>query len=339
MRILVYNSAWNNVGNGWFATSCRNLLRSMYPDAIIQDGDDYVINTFRPRWDFEKRNAFPLIRYQRADIHVFTGPILPMCAEARVFGEKIKDIAGHGEKYCIISASGTGMAKAEQDKVGELLTAYPPMFVTTRDEESYMWLKPFVRNLYNGICTAWLVDRTIHPGTFKLDKPFFISSWYTELDPVFTLPEGKECNVENLEVHHKKTYFGLSYNIARHFNFLRPQQKEVGGKTIVRTVQNLNTRFNHINFAMPQSFISFNVEKYLDVVKSSEFTISDRVHACVISLACGHPARFLFSTPRAGIFTRMGMDYTKNNGVMYPNMDKVDQEMYLLQKEIRKYLG
>ena len=279
------------------------------------------------------------IQYQRADLHVFTGPILSQCDSAHAFGAKIKDIIAHNEKYCIISASGTAMRKEDQDKVGEIFTTFPPLFITTRDEESYLWLKPFVHNLYNGICTAWLVDRTIHPGTFQLDKPFFISSWYTELDPVYSIPKGKDCTIENLDVHHKKTYCGLPYDIARHLNFLRPQQKEIGGKTIVRTIQNLNTRYNHINFAMPQSFISFNVEKYLDVVKSSEFTISDRVHACVVSLACGRPARFLFSTPRAGIFTRMGLDFTKNNGVMYPIMDKVDHEMYLLQQEIRKYLG
>lgn len=213
------------------------------------------------------------------------------------------------------------------------------MFITTRDEESYLWIKSYVRNIYNGVCTAWLVDRTIHPQIFKLEKPFFISSWYTELDPTFTLAEGQDATVENLIVHHKKNYLGLPYNVARHFNFMCPQQQEVGGKYIVHTIQNLNTRFNHINFAMPRSFISFNSEKCLDVVKSSEFTISDRVHACVVSLACGHPARFLFSTPRAGIFTRMGLDYTKNNGIMYPIMDKVDTEMYLLQQEIRKYLG
>lgn len=148
-----------------------------------------------------------------------------------------------------------------------------------------------------------------------------------------------ECSPENLELNRRKTYLRLPYDISRHLNFLRPQQEEIGGKYIVRTIQNLNTRFNHINFAMPRSFISFNPEKYLDVVKSSEFTISDRVHACVVSLACGHPARFLFDTPRAGIFTRMGLDYKANKGIMYPNMDKIDTEMELLKREIRRYIG
>ncbi len=339
MRILVYNSSWSNVGNGWFATSCRNLLKDMYPQAIVQDGDDDIIQAFRPRWQFEKDNAFQLMQYQRADIHVFTGPIVSMCSETGAFGRKILDIIQHKEKYCIISANGTSLSESKRKTIGEFFKKYPPLFITTRDEESYLWIKNYVQNIYNGICTAWLVDRTIHPQTFKLDKPFFISSWYTELDPVYELPEGEEATIESLKVKRKKTYLGMSYNIARHFNFLRPQQQEVGGKYIIRTIQNLNTRFNHINFAMPRSFISFNTEKYLDIVKSSEFTISDRVHACVVSLACGHPAKFLFSTPRAGLFTRMGFDYSSNNGIMYPNMDKIDTEMHLLKKEIRKYLG
>ena len=339
MRILVYNSSWSNVGNGWFATSCRNLLKEMYPDAIVQDGDDDIIQSFRPRMKFEQDNAFQLMQYQRADLHVFTGPIIAMCSDQGPFGRKIIDIIRHNEKYCIISANGTSLSSSQREAIGEMFTKYPPMFVTTRDEETYLWVKHYVKNIYNGICTAWLVDRTLHPQKFQLDKPFFISSWYTELDPVFELPEGGEATIASLQLKRKKTYWGLPYQIARHFNYLRPQQQEIGGKYIVRTIQNLNTRFNHINFAMPRSFISFNTEKYIDVVKSSEFTISDRVHACVVSLACGHPARFLFSTPRAGIFTRMGLDYTKNDGVMYPNMDKVDTEMFLLQQEIRKYLG
>src|SRR5690606_25738694 len=96
-----------------------------------------------------------------------------------------------------------------------------------------------------------------------------------------------------------------------------PQQEEIGGRKIVRLIQDLNTKFNHINFAMPNSFISFNPLSYLKVIKSSDFVISDRVHACATSLAFGNPARLMVNSPRAAIFDRIGLDYVTNNGIIY----------------------
>jgi len=98
----------------------------MYPEATIVDGDDDVRQAFRMRHGFEKRNAFELLQFERADLHVLCGPILPLCEPAAHFGRKIKDIREHGEQYCIISGSGTGMSKEHQRIVGEVLSSTPP---------------------------------------------------------------------------------------------------------------------------------------------------------------------------------------------------------------------
>lgn len=98
----------------------------MYPDATVVDGDDDIRGAFRPRWNFEKRNAFELLQFERADLHVLCGPILPPCEPNGSFGRKIKDICEHSEQYYIISGSGTGMSKEQQRIVGEVLTSTPP---------------------------------------------------------------------------------------------------------------------------------------------------------------------------------------------------------------------
>lgn len=337
MKILVENSSWNNIGNGWFSFSLYFLLKSMYPQHEIVMGESPVNVAFRIHNERQWDNSFKLIEYERADIHVFPGPIVPQLR--REYRKTIEKLTKCGEKYCIISACGTGMSSSEISETREFMQKYPPIFFSTRDEYTYNTFKDYVPVAYNGICTAFLCGRTIPVSTFKMEKPFFISSFYTELEPTFSMcGGGKKCNIENIEIEHHPTMYGLPFWISRHFNFRREQQKEVGGMIIVRTVQNLNTRFNHINFAMPNSFISFNPLSYLEIVKSSEFTISDRVHACAVSLAMNHPARFLFNTPRAGIFDRMGFDYKSNRGIMYPNMEKVDEEMYKLEEQIRRYV-
>lgn len=284
-----------------------------------------------------KNNGLNLFDYQSADVYIYSGPILPQQLLS-IYANRIKQIILQQKSYALISVSGTALSQREISEIGDFLQKYPPLFFSSRDEETYNAFKPYVKNAYNGVCTAFLVDKTIDIHPFKLDKEFFISSFYTELEPIYSIPTGKSFNIENLLLERHKTMFGLPYDFARHLNFLRKQQKEIDGHLIVRTVQNLNTKYNHVNFAMPNSFISFNPISYLNVTKSAEFVVSDRVHACAIALACGRPARFLFNTPRAGIFDRMGFNYKKNNGIMYPNMNRIDEEKYLLEQEIKKYI-
>lgn len=336
MKILVEDSSWNNVGDGWYQTSLYGLLRKLYPEHQVLLGEGPIRRSFGIHKEQFLLNSLNVMEYETADIHVFSGPMMPVII--RDYGTTIRNILSRGEQYVLISASGTGLSSSRVLEIGEFLKKYPPLFLSTRDEESYHNFSPYVKNAYNGICTAFLVDKTLTIEKFILEKPFFISSFYTELEPTFYVPEGQTACIENIDVQHHSKMWGLPYGISRHLNYMRPQQKEVGGYLIVRTIQGLNPKFNHINFAMPNSFVSFNPLRYLEVTKSSEFTISDRVHACAIALACGKPARFLFKTPRAGIFDRMGFDYKSNGGIMYPNMIKVEEEMELLSNEIKKYI-
>ncbi len=330
MKILIENSTWNNVGDGWYQYSLFYLLKKIFPQAKIVMGEGPVKRAFRVNNKQHMYNALDLVEWQDADLHVFSGPILSHLIEN--YGTVIKKIIERGNNYAFISVSGTGLNEPKKKQIGEFLEKYPPLFLSSRDQETYNNFKDYVKNSYNGICTAFLVDKTIPLDTFKLDKPFFVSSFYMENEPHFT--SNGDFSIENLKVEHRKNKFGLPFKFARHLNYTLPQQEEVGGHKIVRLIQNLNTRFNHINFAMPNSFISFNPVTYLEVIKSAEFVVSDRVHACATSLACGHPARFLFETPRAGIFDRLGFDYKKNNGIMYPNMEIIEIEAQKMERFI-----
>ncbi len=338
MTILVENSVWANIGNGWYQYSLFYMLKRLFPEHNVIMGEGPISLAFRIKNPKQQANALKWMEYQRADIHVFSGPMLSDLDN--LYLQKIKRLTERGEKYALISCSGTGYSSNRILELGTFLKKYPPLFMATRDEETYNTFSPFVPNSYNGICTAFLVDKNLDICAYQMERPFFISSFYREEEPRFCLKDDTlPCTLENIEVHHRNNRLGLPYSLSRHLNFLNEQQAEVGGLTIVRTIQGLSTRFNHINFAVPNSFISFNPLTYLELVKSSEFTISDRVHACAVSLACGHPARFMFNTPRAGIFERMGFDYKSNDGIMYPNPEKIEEEFNNLTIQIRKYIG
>ncbi|KAA8732063.1 polysaccharide pyruvyl transferase family protein [Acinetobacter qingfengensis] len=330
MKILVENSTWNNIGDGWYQYSLFYLLKKLYPQARLVMGEGPIQRAFRLSDEQQKNNALNLLDWQAADVHIFSGPMLKSLIPH--YGLAIKKLKERGAQYAFISVSGTALTSSEIVEIGTFLRQYPPLLFSTRDVETYNNFKEYVPNAYNGICTAFLVDKTIELDTFKLDKPFFVSSFYTENEPNFT--NNGDFNIENLNVEHRSNLYHLPYKYSRHLNYRLPQQEEVSGRKIVRLIQNLNTKFNHINFALPNSFISFNPISYLEVIKSAEFVVSDRVHACAVSLACGHPARFMFNTPRAGIFDRLKFDYKSNRGIMYPNDDLIKDEMEKLSKVI-----
>ncbi|HVX01145.1 MAG TPA: polysaccharide pyruvyl transferase family protein, partial [Candidatus Babeliaceae bacterium] len=147
----------------------------------------------------------------------------------------------------------------------------------------------------------------------------------------------REVNIEDIDLDRKKTFIGLPFDYARHLNFFRPQQTALNNYEIIRVHQDFSTHYYHIKFSHPNSFMSYNPLSYLSIYKSAAFTISDRVHACAVSLAFGKPARFMSATPRAGIFDRLGFNNKNSKGIMYPNSEVIDMEYDKLTKEIKKY--
>ena len=334
MKILVENSTWNNIGDGFYQSALYNLIKQLYPQDSVLMEEGPMNRAFRPRLKKQKDNFFDLMSCQSADVHVFSGPMIPQLLSN--YKQKIIDIKERGSNYMLISVSGAGVAEDFRQELGAFLKKYPPLLFSSRDEETYLKFREFVPVAYNGICTAFLVNRMLPVDEFSSSTPFFISSFYSEMEPVFKT-NGK-VSLENIELERKETYPLLSHRLSRHLNFLRPQQSFVGTHKIVRVHQDLSTHFYHIKFSHPNSFMSFNLLSYLALYKSAEFTISDRVHSCAASLAFGRPARLFTKSPRAGIFDRLGFDYKSKGGLIYPNMDVIDVELDKLKNKIKEVL-
>ncbi|SFE03056.1 Polysaccharide pyruvyl transferase [Chitinophaga sp. CF118] len=331
MKILVENSTWNNIGDGFYQSALFVLIKQLYPDATVLMEEGPIYRAFRPKSEKQKQNALHLMNYQSADLHIFSGPMIRQILTN--YKQKIIDLKNAGEQYALISASSAGISDELRKETGEFFQKYPPLFLSSRDEETYNKFKDYIKNSYNGICTAFLVNKMLPVDQLDEDFKFFISSFYRELEPVYKV--NGDVKITNLELDRKKNFFGINHRFSRHLNRLRPQQDALNEHKIVRVQQEVSTKFNHITFAMPNSFVSFNLLSYLALYKSAAFTISDRVHSCAVSLAFGKPARLFTNSPRAGIFNRLGFDHRKNNGIMYPNMDIIDVEMEKMSSFIK----
>lgn len=332
MKILIENSTWNNMGDGWYQSVIFEMFKKIYPEADVFHEDGPTFRSFgKTRF---QENIYELRNFQNADIHVFSGPILKQVLTN--YKQRIIDIKNSGNNYILLSVSGDGIEGDFKNEVGEFLKKYPPIFFSSRDELTYKTFKEFLPDIsYNGICTAFLVDKYLPVDTINDD--FFVSSFYRELEPTYSCKE-ENLSVENIKVTKKASLPMIPFRFARHLDFLRKSQESLLGKKVVRVRQGFSTNFKHIKLARTNSFISFNPINYLSLYKSTNFTISDRVHACAVTLAFGKPAIFLYDTPRAGIFSRFGWDYKKSNGIMYPKLEKIEEEHQLLIEQIKKYV-
>lgn len=319
MKIGVYNAAWGNVGNAFFATGLISLLRKEFPQHTVYELDEphaYLA----PTWNRRSRgHVFPLASIQEADVYVFTGPILAQIVRPHFgFDLLIKRIKEAGHEYMILSASASEMTDEEVRACAEVLLQFPPLAFATRDEQTYERFRSLVPSCHNGICCAFLIPFIDGVADVKRDRPYFISSFYKRPEPYFSVPKGLEVSADTLKISPRKYLFGcIGRRWARHLEFLRAYPSSLNGVDIVRVHQGFNPATSLFNYAQPNSFVSYNPRSYLSVYKGCEFVVFDRVHACAAALAYGHPARLLDINDRMGIFARMGIS-RDSNGVMRP---------------------
>ncbi|MGK0271154.1 MAG: hypothetical protein ACI88H_001808 [Cocleimonas sp.] len=320
--ILVENSTWNNIGDGFYQSALYVYLKELFPDYNVLMGDGPIKRAFRPTKIFEA-NTFKLMDHEIADIHVFSGPMLPTFIEE--YGDKVREIVKSGRNYALVSCSLAGKTHLVKE-IGAFFKEYPPIAFSSRDPDTFHQFEKYLESSYNGICGAFLVNKL--PLSTVEHPPFFISSFYSMPEPLFSSSESSVKNVADVELKFRKAF--IPHKFDRHFEFLRFHSPELNNLSIVRPVHAVTDRFSHINFGSPNSFLSFNPLAYLSLYKAAEFTISDRIHACAVSIALGKPARLFTNSPRAGIFDRLGIDYKSNGGFIEPCPELIEKETKLM---------
>ncbi len=316
MKIIVENSTWNNLGDGFYQFTLEKILKYIFPESKIFYGEGPVKRAFHPN-RFQYSNALRINETQSADLHVFSGPIL--MSIDNVYGKVIKNIIAKGDNYALLSVSCSGLSGNRLNQVCKFLSDYPPILFSSRDPETFRKFKSCIKNPHDGICTAFLVDEFLDIDKLTLENKYFISSFYKRPEPLF-LSKTNTPKIDDIILKKSNSVLDiLPYKISRHLQIYRKAQSSLGHLKIVRAVQQISNKSNNFNFKHPNSFITMNPLIMLSVYKGAEFTISERVHSCAVTLAFGKSARILIDNPRNGIFEKVGFDWRKNKGIMIPN--------------------
>lgn len=331
MKICVENSTWSNIGDGFYQTSLLYHITKLFPEYDVLHGEGPVARTFNVPARF-RRNSIELMEYQKADVYVFSGPMLRQLTWR--YGNMIEKLLRQGKSYAIFSCSAADASDSEIRDIKEFFEKYPPLAVSFRDCENYEEISKSLEFSISSICAAFML-REVPIAELDLGEDYIVSNFYSIREPELCLP--KQSN-DKIVLKKKSEFLGLPRKVSRHFDWLLPSVDKVNGMPVLRVRHEPLMKFGHLYYREPLSFCGMNPLSLLSVYNGSKFVISDRVHACVAGLALGASAHLVSVDNRSKLFAQCGIIDNRSDGFMRLNLEKYEAERDRLLAFIRESL-
>lgn len=312
ITILQNGGGWiDNIGNAFIDLGSMECLREANINADIHNTSVfpmwvfYHVNKGIKGWLLKKpgdrtnTNVFNLQNHSKINYVVQSGAFLSK-HWFEVHGETLLKLKAKGVGIII---NGGGMGESEYsheeiERTREYFRKLNPYIFISRDKESFESFKDLAEYSYSGI-----------------DAGFFISDHYRPLQldvPEYVILNFDKQPEPNLNIDKSKSVIRTHHSFWCNFAFY----------------QYLKMKKNYYN--RENTMISELPYDYLNLYANTSVTYSDRVHACVGTLAYGNPARLFSRTPRSLLFERVGASKITEK-VIKLNMDKIEKEK---QKQI-----
>jgi len=286
LKIGMYAGSWpQNIGNAFFDFGAEAIIRKAFPNADIYRMGGAVHwmfnNSARTRFGFLGKGLRKLLPIhhpvngnsfeigQFADLDLLVFPGMSMCEEFAVNnGPTFIEASKRGVAVLGLGAGGSLYTKREVEKFSEFFNQLQSAAIITRDDDTFNLFKNSIKNISQGIDCAFFL-----PDYFKAPK--------LELDPyeVVTFDAG------NPPEHLRKPKNGRWF---AHHDLWGPLPK----------------RYT----SAKGTLVSDVPEDYLTLYANCETTYSDRVHACIASLAYGNKAKLFSETPRKALFAKIDLE-------------------------------
>ncbi|RGU59439.1 polysaccharide pyruvyl transferase family protein [Phocaeicola vulgatus] len=213
------------------------------------------------------QNIFSMASMVKCDYFIIPGCVLTV-PFFTIYGDLIKRKAEQGSKIIFLGASGNFYTEYEVKFVSEYLRKLRPYAIMTRDILAYKYYANFTKNSYNGIDNVFFVNLLNLP---QID---------TDLTPYVVL------NIE--EPKHYRIKEELK-NIFKEKNIVYSYHKPFPYTKVSKLVKN-------------GVIVSDNPMDYLLLYRNASEVYSDRVHACIPTLAFENKARLFSNSPRIALF-------------------------------------
>lgn len=323
-RVALVSGFWGqNIGNAFFNVGGRWALQQAFGASgsveFIQDQPGY--RTFHDQSTGNPRHAVELLRHLEADYIVLQGPMLTVDFRA-LWEPTFAALRDRGTKIILLGAAMFRFTPEEVEANRAFLSEIEPEILVTRDRPTYDAFKDLCAHSYAGIDSAFFTPYAYTP--FELALPPFVAMTYDRF------PEPRvsvTAEHDRLPGRHDTEFcaldmrWGLDWPRAGEWlahrgkiqsyvaSFLdrRTLDSQIGDFLVVRPEHRFNPHITPKIYKRPNAVASDEPFTYLTVYANAALTLTDRVHACVVSLAYGTPALMYRHTQRAVLFDRLDL--------------------------------
>lgn len=318
---MVYGFWGQNIGNAFFNIGGRWIAEQLFPGQVSEILDQPGYRTFNRKSKGNPPKDFGLLAKLDVEYLILQGPMLTSTFRT-LWEPTFKALRARGTKIILLSAAFFHYTEKEiSDAVG-FLKEYPPLLISTRDADSYSHIKDLIPNTYSGIDSAFFAPKAYNPVKFDTD-PYICMNFDQYPEPNIQVhPDGKTPPRD-----YDRTFQALGQTwyasqpkfinrfagkgqwqcyLAALMDF-RKMPTRIGGYEIVRTDHRFNPHITWKVYQHPNAVASDEPFTYFSLYAGTQLTLSDRVHACVATLAYGNPAMLYHPTPRARLFARVGL--------------------------------
>jgi len=295
----------SNIGNGFFYLGVEFVLDKISDNLTVVD------------CPFPPHNPFRLSIRQTSDTYhlpehlcgydavVLAGPILDRNF-ANQHGPLLRSARRQGKPIILLSCGGRQYDEVEIASCSALLSEIEPDILVSRDHDTYSNYAKFCKNAYDGICFAFFVSDAYQKFSMTIKEEFCIACF--DFDRERPLQDYISLETGTPEL---KRRYALTGTKSFKNKFLMSAQRsfktKVDGIRVVRPSHRPIRSARHI-FHKPNSFADFSFASYLHLYANTLFTITDRLHAAVATLAFGRPAHLPLRSNRSKLLQAAGCE-------------------------------
>lgn len=330
MKIIVAGGGWStNIGNSLFNLGTLYILNQVLPQAevILLSDQPAYLDFFRHK---TPKNSLKIFNYVSPDYIVLHGSVLQR-RFPQIWSESLDIMRKKGTKIIFISAGLSDYTDLEIEICKRYLKRNPPFLFISRDSETFKHFFHLAKYSYDGIDSAFFLPEVFSPIEIDL-PPYIIFNFnkYTEPKVSIIYDDAALISEQNQSkelVRSRMFYFLgkmwkvefplIKYYISKQlqkfypymealFPFCNRRSTYIGDYMIVRTDHQINPIFLRKVFRGPHTYVWDTPYTYLCLYANTTVTFSDRVHACVATLAYGKPAMLFSQSGRSRILNRIG---------------------------------
>lgn len=334
MKTILYYAGYSstNVGNMFYSEGVKYLLRELGEEKfrVITTSDlpGYYWQSFCDKPMLNYSELF--LEYGNIDYLVLAGPMLNQ-KSLMMWEKNFALMRDKNIKVILISAGGSTYDKDEVDYVKGFLEKYKLYALLSRDSMAYNLYSIFFEKSYDGICCAFFIPEWFEPYNYS-GIEYIVSCFETYKEPEYVYLNGRYQIADGWKIKKRK----WELNSKSLFNPSRREKIRVKGRDvdIVRTKH--TCMFEH-RYKEENVFISDVGEDYLNIYANAECVFTDRVHACVATLAQGGQARLITNSPRAFLLDRVGAKMAKER-VYSLDMSYIEEERRAMKIELKNII-